>query len=58
MFLKHLQIDSVANATGELIPQFRSSIDKPQNKFRTYNKPIPRISHVQILQNLCKMRYK
>ena len=27
------------------------------NKHRTYNKPIPKISHVKTLQNLCKMRY-
>ena len=24
----------------------------------SYNKPIPKISHVKTLQNLCKMRYK
>ena len=28
------------------------------NKYCTYNKPIPKISHVKTLQNLCKMRYK
>ena len=27
------------------------------NKYRTYNKPIPKISHVKTLQNLCKMKY-
>ena len=28
------------------------------NIYCTYNKPIPKISHVTTLQNLCKMRYK
>ena len=28
------------------------------NKYCTYNKLIPKISHVKTLQNLCKMRYK
>ena len=28
------------------------------NKYCTYNKPIPKILHVNTLQNLCKMRYK
>ena len=28
------------------------------NKYCTHNKPIPKISHVKTLQNLCKMRYK
>ena len=28
------------------------------NEYCTYNKPIPKISHVKTLQNLCKMRYK
>ena len=28
------------------------------NKHCTHNKPIPKISHVKTLQNLCKMRYK
>ena len=28
------------------------------NKYCNYNKPIPKISHVKTVQNLCKMRYK
>ena len=28
------------------------------NKYCPYNKPIPKISRVKTLQNLCKMRYK
>ena len=28
------------------------------NKYFTSKKPIPKVSHVKTLQNLCKMRYK
>ena len=28
------------------------------NNYCTYNKPIPKISHIKTLQNLCKVKYK
>ena len=55
-----LDMSSLARFKGILCDFFIFTLEQiiVLNKYFTYNKSIPKISHVKTLQNLCKMRYK